>query len=93
MTYEEYSYHNENPTIQDECRVLLLSSDKNAEGINLSMFDKLIIFEPFEDHMYCKEIEKQLIARIHRIGRTKPVEVIRLITADTIEEDIYSKFS
>ena len=93
MTYEEYSSYNENPTLQDKCHALLLSSDKNAEGIDLSMFDKLIIFEPFEDHMYCKEIEKQLIARIHRIGRTKPVEVIRLITSDTIEEDIYSKFS
>jgi SNF2 family DNA or RNA helicase len=72
-----------------DCQVLLLSSEKNAEGINLSEFDKLIIFEPFEDHVYCKEIEKQLIGRIHRIGRTKEVDVIRLITKDTIEEEIY----
>ncbi len=78
---------------RDECQVLLLSSEKNAEGIDLSMFDKLIIFEPFEDHMYCKEIEKQLIARIHRIGRVKEVTVYRLITKNTIEEDIYSSIS
>jgi SNF2 family DNA or RNA helicase len=45
----------------------------------------MIIFEPFEDHMYCKEIEKQLIARIHRIGRVKEVTVYRLITKNTIE--------
>jgi SWI/SNF-related matrix-associated actin-dependent regulator 1 of chromatin subfamily A len=87
MTFDEYSGN------KDECQVLLLSSEKNAEGINLGMFDKLIIFEPFEDHMYCKEIEKQLIARIHRIGRTKPVDVFRLITKDTIEEEIYSSIS
>ena len=87
MTYEEYS---RNPATQNECQVLLLSSEKNAEGINLSMFDKLVIFEPFEDHMYCKEIEKQLIGRIHRVGRTKQVDVFRLITKDTIEEEIYS---
>ncbi len=72
-----------------DCKVLLLSSEKNAEGIDLSEFDKLIIFEPFEDHMYCKEIEKQLIGRIHRVGRTISVNVLRLITKDTIEEEIY----
>ena len=83
MMFDEYSIN------QEECQVLLLSSEKNAEGIDLSKFDKLIIFEPFEDHMYCKEIEKQLIARIHRIGRTKSVDVFRLITKDTIEEEIY----
>ena len=76
-----------------DAQVLLLSSQSNAEGINLSMFDKLIIFEPFEDHMYCREIEKQLIGRIHRIGRLKSVEVFRLITKETIEEEIYSQFS
>jgi SNF2 family DNA or RNA helicase len=87
MGFDEYSKN------RDECQVLLLSSEKNAEGIDLSMFDKLIIFEPFEDHMYCKEIEKQLIARIHRIGRVKEVTVYRLITKNTIEEDIYSSIS
>ena len=72
-------------------QVLLLSSESNAEGIDLSMYDRLIIFEPFEDHMYCREIEKQLIGRIHRVGRTKPVDVYRLITKDTIEEEIYKQ--
>ncbi len=73
-----------------DVQVLLLSSQHNAEGIDLSQFDNLIIFEPFEDHMYCKEIEKQLIGRIHRIGRTRSVNVFRLITKGTIEEDIYN---
>jgi SNF2 family DNA or RNA helicase len=69
--------------------ILLLSSQQNAEGIDLSMFDKMIIFEPFEDNVYCNQVEKQLIARIHRIGRYKPVDVYRFITKGTIEEDIY----
>jgi SNF2 family DNA or RNA helicase len=72
-------------------QILLLSSKQNAEGINLSMFDKMIIFEPFEDNHYNVEVEKQLIARIHRIGRSKPVDVYRFITKGTIEEDIYNK--
>jgi SNF2 family DNA or RNA helicase len=71
-------------------QVLLLSSSHNAEGINLNHFDNMIIFEPFEDSVYCNEVEKQLIARIHRIGRTKPVNVYRFITEGTIEEDIYN---
>jgi SNF2 family DNA or RNA helicase len=42
--------------------------------------------------MYSREIEKQLIGRIHRIGREKPVKVFRLITKDTVEEEIYRMF-
>jgi superfamily II DNA or RNA helicase len=72
-------------------QVLLLSSSYNAEGINLSHFDNMIIFEPFEDNVYCKEVEKQLVARIHRIGRHKPVNVFRFITEGTIEEEIYNR--
>jgi hypothetical protein len=74
-------------------KVLLLSSEQNAEGINLSHFDKMIIFEPFEDNVYNNQVEKQLIARIHRVGRVKPVDVYRFITEGTIEEEIYSQFS
>jgi SNF2 family DNA or RNA helicase len=72
-------------------QILLLSTNQNAEGLNLSHFDKMIIFEPFEDNVYCSEVEKQLIARIHRIGREIPVIVYRFITEGTIEEEIYSK--
>ena len=70
-------------------QVLLLSSEQNAEGIDLSHFDNMIIFEPFENNLYNKEVETQLIARIHRIGRVEPVVIYRFITEGTIEEDIY----
>lgn len=76
-----------------EEQVLILSSEQNAEGINLSHFDKMIIFEPFEDTIYTNEVERQLIARIHRVGRTAPVSVYRFITKGTIEEDIYQNYS
>ena len=77
--------------INKDTQVLLLSSSNNAEGINLSMFDNIIIFEPFEISMFYKEIEKQLIARIHRVGRINEVNVYRMITCDTIEEEIYQE--
>lgn len=72
--------------------VIILSSEENAAGIDLTEFNNVIIFEPFEDSMYCNEIEKQLIGRVHRIGQTKMVNVYRLIMLNTIEEHIYSKF-
>jgi hypothetical protein len=31
------------------------------------------MFDPFKNNLYCNEIEKQIIACIHRIGRTKAV--------------------
>ena len=77
---------------QKDAKVIILSSDENAAGINLTEFNNVIIFEPFEDSMYCKEIEKQLIGRVHRINQTKSVNVYRLIMLNTIEEQIYSKF-
>ena len=75
-----------------DIKVIILSSEENAAGIDLTEFNNVIIFEPFEDSMYCKEIEKQLIGRVHRINQTKPVNVYRLIMLNTIEEQIYSKF-
>jgi SNF2 family DNA or RNA helicase len=75
-----------------DIKVIILSSEENAAGIDLTEFNNVIIFEPFEDSMYCKEIEKQLIGRIHRINQTKPVNVYRLIMLNTIEEHIYSKY-
>lgn len=73
-------------------QVLMLSSEQNAEGINLSHFDKMIIFEPFEANVYSGEVERQLIARIHRVGRTRPVDVYRMITVGTVEEEIYNYY-
>ena len=73
-------------------KVIILSSEENAAGIDLTEFNNVVIFEPFEDSLYCKEIEKQLIGRVHRHGQTKIVNVYRLIMLNTIEEHIYSKF-
>ena len=47
--------------------------------------------EPFEDYVYSREIEKQLIGRVHRINQDRPVNVFRLIIQGTIEEVIYSR--
>jgi len=70
---------------------ILLSSKRNASGLDLTIANNVIIIDPFQNYTYCKQIEKQLIGRVHRIGQTKPVNVFRLIMKDTVEETIYSQ--
>ena len=72
-------------------QVLLLSSTENASGLDLSFIRNVIIIEPFENYIYGKEIEKQLIGRLHRINQTNIVNVYRMIIRNSIEEQIYSK--
>jgi len=72
-------------------QVVILSSDDTASGIDsLTEISNMIIFEPFLDITYGKQIEKQLIGRIRRIGqKNNIVNVYRYYVIDTIEEKIY----
>ena len=82
-----YSELNVNP----DAKVIILSSVDNASGLDLSYINNVIIVEPFEDYLFGKEIEKQIIGRVHRINQTKIVNVYRMIIKHTIEEEIYSR--
>jgi SNF2 family DNA or RNA helicase len=89
MTYKEYILSSQEN--KDNTRVIILSSTENASGIDLSGFAfNVIIVEPFENYIYGKEIEKQLIGRVHRINQKHQVNVHRFIISGTIEEKIYS---
>lgn len=73
-------------------RVLIISSVKNASGIDLSFVSNIIMFEPIiGDTTYLIDIEKQIIGRIYRIGQTNDINVYRFIIKDTIEYEIFSK--
>lgn len=54
-------------------------------GINLTSADTCILhdldFNPFND--------LQAEDRCHRIGQTKPVTIIKMVTKATVDEDIY----
>lgn len=70
---------------QDEphCRVFL-STDAGATGLNLQVADTVIHMEvPWNP-----AVLEQRIARVHRLGQSRPVHVIRLITRNSIEERI-----
>jgi SNF2 family DNA or RNA helicase len=75
---------------KDNTQVIVLSSNANASGIDMSFIHNVIIMEPFENYFYGKEIEKQIIGRVHRINQVNKVNVYRMIIRGTIEETIYS---
>lgn len=77
---------------QDNLKVVILSSEDSSSGLDFSSKNRVIIYEPFQDHLYSREIEKQLIGRVHRLKQTKSVYVYRLIMDKTIEKDIYTKY-
>lgn len=73
-------------------KVLILSSVKNASGIDLSFVSNIVIFEPIiGDTLFLRDIEKQIVGRIYRINQTENINVYRFIIKDTIEEEIFKK--
>ncbi len=84
-----YNQNEPNTFETDDVQVLILSSESNASGLNFQFVQTVILLEPLEgDYIYRKQIENQIIGRLHRIGQSKPIEFIRLIILDSIESDI-----
>ena len=65
----------------------LLSTRAGGLGINLMTADTVIIF----DSDWNPQADLQAMARAHRIGQLKPVNVYRLVSKDTIEEEILER--
>ncbi len=64
--------------------VFFISLKAGGVGLNLTKASYVILLDPWWNPF----IEKQAIARSHRIGQTQPVTVTRFITKNTIEEKI-----
>ena len=70
-------------------KVLVLSSDFNASGLNIQFANVVIILQPIRgDYARRKQIEHQIVGRLHRIGQMKEIKFIRLIIKNSIESDI-----
>ncbi|KAJ3354709.1 hypothetical protein GGF32_002388 [Allomyces javanicus] len=67
--------------------VFLLSTRAGGLGLNLTTADTVIIF----DSDWNPQNDLQAQARAHRIGQTKTVNVYRLVSKDTIEEEIIER--
>ncbi|KAJ1657301.1 ATP-dependent DNA helicase Hrp3 [Dispira simplex] len=72
---------------QSQDFVFLLSTRAGGLGINLTAADTVIIF----DSDWNPQNDLQAMARAHRIGQTKTVNVYRLISKGTIEEDVIER--
>jgi SWI/SNF-related matrix-associated actin-dependent regulator of chromatin subfamily A containing DEAD/H box 1 len=64
--------------------VFMLSTKAGGAGINLAAANRVIIF----DASFNPQDDVQAENRAHRVGQTRPVEVVRLVTKGTIEEKI-----
>ena len=68
----------------DDTPVFLISLKAGGVGLNLTGADMVIHYDPW----WNGAVEDQATDRAHRIGQKNPVQVVRLIARDTIEEKI-----
>ncbi|KAJ4296232.1 DNA-dependent ATPase fun30 [Kalmusia sp. IMI 367209] len=66
--------------------VFMLSTKSGGAGINLACANKVIIF----DSSFNPQDDIQAENRAHRVGQTREVEVVRLVTRGTVEEQIHA---
>ncbi|RYP77538.1 hypothetical protein DL771_001111 [Monosporascus sp. 5C6A] len=71
-------------TADARVKVLLMSIQTGAVGLNLTAANNVHIVEP----QWNPSIEQQAIARAVRIGQTRVVTVFRYVTKGTVEENI-----
>jgi SNF2 family DNA or RNA helicase len=64
--------------------VLLISLQAGGTGLNRTAADHVFLLDPW----WNPAVEDQAAARAHRIGQTRPVEIHRLVAADTVEDRV-----
>lgn len=102
MEFRGYSYQRLDGTIAAASRRLaidhfnapdssdfafILSTRAGGLGINLMTADTVVLF----DSDWNPQADLQAMARAHRIGQTKPVSVYRLVSKDTVEEEVIER--
>jgi hypothetical protein len=63
---------------------VFLSTDAGGVGLNLQAASAVINFEPHGTRRL-----EQCIGRVHRLGQSRPVQVIHLLTTGSIEERVW----
>ena len=73
-------------------KVIMLSLKNSASGTNLTEATHIFFVEPINaPTLECKSIEGQAIGRACRLGQKNKINVIRVLSRNTIEEEIYNK--
>ena len=71
-----------------ECKVFL-STDAGGVGLNLQAASAVVNFEP----PWNPARLEQRIGRVHRLGQSRPVHVIHMLTSESIEERVWETLS
>ena len=69
---------------EGEGEIFLISLKAGGSGLNLTGADMVILYDPW----WNPAAEEQATDRAHRIGQQKKVTVIRMVTGETIEEQV-----
>jgi len=64
--------------------VLLISLKAGGVGLTLTRANIVYLADPY----FNQSMEQQAYDRVHRIGQTRPVKVLRLVTEDSVDERI-----
>lgn len=64
--------------------VLLASLKASGTGINLTAASRVYLMEPW----WNPAVEEQAMDRVHRIGQTRDVKVVKMVAKDSIDERI-----
>jgi DNA repair protein RAD5 len=75
------AFNAENASDPSAPRVLLLSLRAGGVGLNLTAASRVFMMDPW----WSFAVEAQAIDRVHRMGQTQKVEVIRFIVKESIE--------
>jgi SNF2 family DNA or RNA helicase len=68
-----------------EIKLMLAHPGSCGHGINLQGGGSMIVFFSLNWNL---EFDQQIIARLHRQGQTRPVRVVRILSAGTIDERV-----
>ncbi|KAH9457613.1 hypothetical protein Pst134EB_009928 [Puccinia striiformis f. sp. tritici] len=67
--------------------IFLISTKAGGLGINLTAADTVVLY----DSSWNPQVDKQAIARAHRIGQTEKVTVYRFICAESVEQQMIGR--
>jgi DNA repair protein RAD5 len=73
-------------------QILMMSLHYAVSGTNLTEAHNVIILDIYDGTKEdIVKKESQAIGRVHRLGQTKNINVIRFVMKDTLEEELYKK--
>ena len=78
---DRFNDHEESP------KLFLLSTKSGGVGLTLTGASRLVLFDPDWNPSH----DAQAMARVWRDGQTKPVFIYRMLTAGTIDENIFQR--